>query len=444
MDTRFAQTDVLVIGGGLAGLSAACYLARAGVAVTLFEKAVNLGGRATTQVYADYCFNRGGHALYYGGAATHVLQELGITYSGHSPSGTFLLQESKLHILPANLRTLLRTAILNSADKLELLRLFTLLAIMKAHDVRTISVQEWLEQHAQRSRVRQVMAAAARTFTYSAALDLISAEVLVTQAQLALKHNVLYLDGGWQTLVNELHTVAEKAGARIVSSSRVASVEYRDGRVQAVRLRDGSIVHASAVIIATDPQDATKLVDEGKYPALCAMIDRIVPVQVACLDIALRSLPSSRYPVVFDVDRPRFQSIHSLFAKLAVREGALIQTFKYLDPSRPTDPSEDERDLEVLLDTLQPGWRDVLVKRVYLPRIEAASMLPMASTGGLAGRPGPRVPGIAGLYLAGDWVGSEGYLVDASFASTRQVAHMLLQGDLVSLRSMEQKLSIVS
>ncbi|MEJ2559366.1 MAG: NAD(P)-binding protein [Anaerolineae bacterium] len=33
----------------MAGLSAACYLARGGVAVTLFEKARNLGDRAATQ-----------------------------------------------------------------------------------------------------------------------------------------------------------------------------------------------------------------------------------------------------------------------------------------------------------------------------------------------------------------------------------------------------------
>src|SRR5205085_7506286 len=102
------------------------------------------------------------------------------------------------------------------------------------------------------------------------------------------------------------------------------------------------------------------------------------------------------------------------FTKIAPQGGALIHTVKYLDPAHPTDPQEDERDLEELLDTLQPGWRDELVKRIYLPRIEAVSMLPTASSDGLAGRPGPRVPGIAGIYLEGDWIGSEGYLFDTS------------------------------
>jgi pyruvate/2-oxoglutarate dehydrogenase complex dihydrolipoamide dehydrogenase (E3) component len=35
--------------------------------------------------------------------------------------------------------------------------------------------------------------------------------------------------------------------------------------------------------------------------------------------------------------------------------------------------------------------------------------------------------GVPGVFLAGDWVGAEGLLSDASFASARSVAHQLAQ-----------------
>ena len=82
----------------------------------------------------------------------------------------------------------------------------------------------------------------------------------------------------------------------------------------------------------------------------------------------------------------------------------------------------------------QPGWRDLLVKRIYLPRIDAVGMLPTAAGGGFAGRPGPRAADLPGLYLAGDWIGP-GFLADAAFDSARTVAHLLLDGELAAGRA---------
>lgn len=48
MDT-LAQLPVIIVGGGLSGLSAAAILARAGHVVTVFEKAGTPGGRARTK-----------------------------------------------------------------------------------------------------------------------------------------------------------------------------------------------------------------------------------------------------------------------------------------------------------------------------------------------------------------------------------------------------------
>jgi len=74
-----AQTDnVIVIGGGLAGLTAATILARSGRNVQVLEQATTLGGRAHTDHEGGFLFNRGPHAPYRGGAAQTILRRAGV------------------------------------------------------------------------------------------------------------------------------------------------------------------------------------------------------------------------------------------------------------------------------------------------------------------------------------------------------------------------------
>lgn len=81
-------TDVVVIGGGLAGLAAATFLARADRTVTLFEKAREIGGRAATHTKDGFHFNLGPHALYRAGHGTRILRELGVQFTGSMPSAS--------------------------------------------------------------------------------------------------------------------------------------------------------------------------------------------------------------------------------------------------------------------------------------------------------------------------------------------------------------------
>jgi phytoene dehydrogenase-like protein len=427
VEARYSQTDVVVVGGGMAGLTAACYLARAQMEVTVIEKASYLGGRAATQEFDGFRFNRGGHALYSGGAASRILEELGVSYDYGIPKRTFVMQGGKLSPFTADPLGFLRTNVLNVGDKLALLRLFVTLGAAKPRALANTSVQGWLDHNIRRPQLRRLMTALARTFVYSTVLDLISAELFVEKLQRALRHPVHYVDGGWRTLVDGLRAVAERAGARIVSNVQVESVEISNGHARSVRLHDGSVVRASAVVVATSPRDAAKLVDGGEHPAMDQIVEGLIPARIACLDVALNRLPVPGRPIVQDLDGPRFMSAQSVYSRVAPEGAALIISFKQLDPRYPGDPREDERDLEELLDAAQPGWRGALVKRQYLPRIEAVGALPTAREGGFAGRPGSRVMGLHNIYMAADWVGPEGFLVDASMASARRAAELVLE-----------------
>src|SRR3954466_12468077 len=98
--TGDGSADVIVVGGGLAGLAAASYVARAGRTVTLFDKSGSLGGRAESQERAGFIVNLGAHALYEKSAAIQVLKELGVKYTGGSPTGVRVMSRGHSYLAP--------------------------------------------------------------------------------------------------------------------------------------------------------------------------------------------------------------------------------------------------------------------------------------------------------------------------------------------------------
>jgi len=417
--------DVTIVGGGVAGLTAASYLARAGRSVALFERSATLGGRAATTDHDGFLFNRGAHALYTGGAASEVLRELGVTYGAGVPTRVFGLAEGRLSPLPLTPLALLTTRLLDPAAKLELVRVLAGLPRVDARSLGRTTVADWINATARRPHTRRLLTTFAIGFVYSSALDIVSADVFVDKLRRSLKHPIHYLHGGWRTLTDGLARAATVAGARVETGAAVEAVALDGGRAVGVRV-GGQLVEAGAVVVATEASTAKRLVDGGEHPALRRIVDGLVPARMACLDVGLRRLPDPAHPVVLDLAAPCIATAQSVYARVAPPGAALVHAAKWLDPRQPEDSAADERELEGLLDAVQPGWRDEVVKRYFLPHIAAVGALPLAASGGFAGRPDATATGVTDLYLAGDWVGAEGFLVDASAASARQVARAIL------------------
>jgi phytoene dehydrogenase-like protein len=371
--------------------------------------------------------NRGAHALYHQTEAGDVLRELGVTYHGKQPPPVFALTDDTLHLLPQSPLTLLRTSLLDAPAKLELVSVQARALRADLTALQMVSVSQWLNRHVRHPQVRALLLMLARVTTYTNAPELQSAALLVEMVRKV--PNVLYLDGGWQTLVNGLRQVAQAAGVRIVTSTRVMTVEH-EAHIRGVRLANGDFYPSQAVIMATDPTEASALVDGGDHPALSRLAREALPSHVACLDVALRRLPEPCHLGALGIDRPLYLVVHSASAKLAPEGRAVIHTIRYLEPGEQADTKEVEQELEALLDRLQPGWRDELVERQFLPHMHATNAIVQAHLGGIPGRPGPEVPGIGNLFVAGDWVGTAGQLTAAGLASARAAARLVCEQTL--------------
>jgi phytoene dehydrogenase-like protein len=420
------SSEIAVVGGGLAGLSAALRLARAGRRVALFEKAHAVGGRARGRTERGITFNLGPHALYAGGAGAAVLRELGVPFSGGVPSasGGFAIGGGVLHTLPGGLLSLLATGLLALPAKLETARLLAALPRLDLTPLAGRSLRDWLAGAVRHREARALVQALCRLATYADDAGRQSAGAALAQLQLALARGVYYLDGGWQTLVDGLHAAAAAAGVALHEGTRVAAVEHDDA-VRALRLADGSRRPVAAAVLATGPAEALEMLEHGARTPLAAAAAAALPVRAACLDVSLARLPRPRALFALGIDRPLYFSVHSARARLAPPGTAVIHVAKYLGSSEAA-PAADERELEGVLDLVQPGWRPLLLERRFLPRMVVSHALATAAAGGTAGRPGPEAAGIRGLLVAGDWVGPVGLLADASLASGGEAARLLL------------------
>ena len=218
--------DVVVVGAGLAGLSAAVTAARAGASVQLVD-AGRCGGRArTTTVDPGVVFNAGPRALYLGGAAARELSALGVATSGGTPPsrGAAARVGDESHTMPGTAGQLLRTGLLGASSKARIGWLLGTIGRVDATELAGRSVADWVASRRLAPDAAALVHAVVRLATYVDDPHRLDAGAAVGQLQLALGAGVQYLDGGWQTLVDQLVDAATAAGVRVDDHCAVRSI----------------------------------------------------------------------------------------------------------------------------------------------------------------------------------------------------------------------------
>jgi len=425
MKSNHTNASTVIIGGGLAGLVAANELADAGRPVILLEKASRAGGRAQSAVKNGATLNFGGHALYRDGALDRALQRYGIRPSGSSPAASgFAIWRGALATLPGDPLKLAASRLLSWPGKFELARFMTRLRRIDGDAIPRVSLREWAEATIREPMVRHLLYALNRTATYSADIDSQLAGAALRQLRQALTSNVLYVDGGWQSIVDRLRERAVRAGADIRTESPAAAILHESGRIAGVRLADGSRLDAPGVIAAVSPAETLRLLQDAAIPSLRRWRDEALPSTAACLDLALKRLPAGNRHFALGLDQPVYVSNHSRYAKLSDNGTIVVHAMKYTG-SGSTDPDADLRQLELTMDLVQPGWRQETAARQFLPHMTVVHDQPHIGRSGQP--PGPEVPELAGLYVAGDWAGHREMLADAAAASAQRAAARLVQ-----------------
>lgn len=398
--TSNSSPPVVVIGAGLAGLAAAATAARAGAQVVIVDASLP-GGRARTHVRDGFRFNQGPRALYRAGHGRRVLARLGVQVVGHPAPKPPPLPGSRALVAghPRPFPRWLAGKVYARASA--------------ANPARQAgrSASEWIDSLRLSGAGAAYLGAFIRLVSYVGDLDRMPAEVAIGQLRLGLR-GVDYLDGGWQQLIYGLATQALSAGADIRPHTRVERLEPAAGGWEIYSA--GEVICAASVVVALSrPAAALRLL-----PFDPGWGDTGPEVTAACLDLGLRH-PGVRFTI--GIDEPVYLSPHCPPGDLAPAGSALAHLLRYGAGS----PEADRDQLWRLAAAAGISDGDVAVQR-FLPHMMVTSSLPPPSRG-LAGRPPVVVSGAQGLFLAGDWVGPDGWLADGSLASGERAGLLAAQ-----------------
>ncbi|MGX2993544.1 hydroxysqualene dehydroxylase HpnE [Streptomyces sp. JNUCC 64] len=419
--------DAVVVGGGLAGTTAALALADAGVSVTLLEGRPRLGGLAFSFQRGDLTVDNGQHVYLrcctayrrfldrIDATALAPLQDrLTVpvvdaatrvrTASGEGPRlGT--LRRDDLPVPLHLARSLARYPHLSAAERLSVGRAALALKALDPADP-ALDDQDfggWLARHGQSARAVEAL----WDLVGVATLNAVATDVSLALAAMVFRTGLLQERGacdiGWAAVpLGELHdTLARKAldaaGVRTELRTRVAGVSREpDGR-WTVRTPDGRLT-ADAVVLATAQRETHDLLPPGALDAPGRLLE-------------LGTSPILNLHVVYDrvvLRRPFFAALGSPVQWVFDRTAASgLTDGQYLAVSQSAAHHEIDEPVATLrerylpeLARLLPAARDARVRDFFVTRERTATFAPAPGTGAL--RPPARTKA-PGLYLAGAW-----------------------------------------
>ena len=233
-------------------------------------------------------------------------------------------------------------------------------------------------------------------------------------------------------MVAQLQERAIEQGATLFTGRRVVQI---DPKQRMVRMANGETVYSDAILLAVDPQTAAALMPQSETLQRAAGCS--VQVRVGAMNIAFSELPYPKRTFALGIDQPLYFSSHSVGAKLAPEGISVVHLLHYSGHSC-LKPTDIKTLFYNLLDQVQPNWRQYVIQESFLPGMIANHRLPTAIDHGFEGRPSVQLPEYGDIFLAGDWVGPEGWLVDASFASGKAAAETI--DDKIESASLEKDL----
>jgi len=411
------ELRVVVIGGGLAGLSAAVACLDAGARVILLEARARLGGATWSTHRRGLWIDNGQHIfLRCCGSYRAFLRRLGVESLVHlqhrlsvpvlAPDGTTAWL--RRNALPAPLHlagSLLRFGHLPMAQRIRVARTAGKLARLQLEDpaLDERSFGSWLVQQGESPEAIERF----WDLLIRPTLNLPAAEGSLALATRVFQTGLLERadagDIGYATVpLQRLHadparSLLEAGGARVELRARVSRIAGTPGNGLVVGLRGGQ-VEADAVILATPHQEAAKLLPAAAGVDVTAL-RRLGSAPIVDLHVVFER-PVMKFPFAAGMGTPLQWIFDRTEASGLERGQYLVVSLSAADDYVGLSTQALRRIFLPEFECLFPAASQTRVEQFFATCEPSATFLQAPGT--RRNRPGPRTQ-LPGLYLAGAW-----------------------------------------
>lgn len=304
--------EVAVVGAGVAGLSAAAELARAGREVAVFEASPRSGGAAWTSPRAGFLVERGATTFRIGAAADRFLREHalddGLVAASPASRARFLLRAGRLVPVPLSTAAFATNRLLSAKGKLRLLAE----PLVRAGDATGESVAAFAARRLGAEACERLVAPFLIGVYAGDATQLGAEAVFPRLVEAERSHGSIArgllaqaLRGGtrgragswsWRGGVGALtHALAARLGAALRLRSRVSHVTFEAGtyRLEIEGESGSARLSARRLVLATPAREAAALLTPLD-PDAAKALDSIAYAPIVCLSIGVEASPRIR------------------------------------------------------------------------------------------------------------------------------------------------------
>lgn len=422
--------QVIVIGGGYAGLSTGAILAHKSYSVLLLERSKLLGGRASFMERDGYTVEYGLHANRFGpqGAAAAVFSRIERELKFIAPGEPELWKDDQFYPLPNSTGKIFKSPLLTFSAKLRAARYMAKLAIGNPAK----KYQESLEELTAKLRSPEVL----ELLRVLSGIGIIAPDLRYASAgemaaflkkALRAKMKVGYPEGGTRQIIEGLKEELEGNG-QIVMGGQVSKLMLKKGLVTQVKT-DTNTYSAAAVVSSIPVQQVPDLFGGKDLPIKFVKKAReMVPTAGITLDVGLKEEVSEQTGLLVTADPLTMGQFTSNIDPGMAPEGRQLLAWYYPLPQQWIKNTEkmqrEEERLRDLLNSMFPGiWKAVDWERVmHAPMVDGFLPRPGQTR---EDRPGFTIPSLENFFMCGDTTRAEGTGGDTAFNSAIHVSRLV-------------------